>query len=82
MALDGNAKGLMDLHSRWIWDADVMRCRDCGRGLHVSRQGETLHHAAHCKHHGSTENPWRQIRFFIGFVGEFETSDTGDTKND
>lgn len=52
---------LRDLASVWELDGDLMRCRECGRALIASRDGETLHHHAECKHR-DRGHPWAELR--------------------
>lgn len=52
---------LLELSRFWIWDGDLMRCRECNRALVASRDGEPLSHDATCrfKRHA---HPWRDMR--------------------
>jgi len=58
-------QAMMDLHRLYRWSGDVMYCRECKRGVHISRLGETMNHAEGCE--GQEDlNPWQIIKECLG----------------
>jgi hypothetical protein len=51
------ADALNRLADSYRVNGDLMECRKCNRGIHVSRMGETMNHAADCPNEDDP-NPW------------------------
>lgn len=61
----GQNRSLIALNKIWEWNGDWMKCRDCGRALVASRDGEALRHRPGCSN--STHNhPWSDLRHILG----------------
>ena len=45
---------------RWKLDGDVMWCRCCKRGIHITRMGAPLNHTAGCKNDDDL-HPWHSL---------------------
>jgi hypothetical protein len=58
---------LFELYAMYKWDADIMRCRRCGRGIVASRIHEVFIHAHGCLNDGrlGAINPWDAMRRLI-----------------
>jgi hypothetical protein len=53
------------VRARFVRDADVIRCRECGRRIHESRTAEPMHHRAGCSLADLEDlgfNPWHYWR--------------------
>jgi len=46
------------------WDGDLMRCRSCKRGIHITRAREPFHHSHGCKNTEKAQ-PWGNLRDLI-----------------
>lgn len=60
-----NNNKLMRLAEVWVLDGDLMRCRECGRALIASRDGQPLRHKMDCSR-SSEEHPWQLLRDALG----------------
>lgn len=54
------ASKLREWDKRWRLDVDLIRCKDCGRGIHVSHRDKPLRHAPDCKL-ASGDAPWVEL---------------------
>lgn len=55
---------LMNWHKRFRLDGDLVRCQECGRGLHVSYPNEAISHQADCVSQDS-DRPWIELHCHI-----------------
>lgn len=58
-------KALRTLANTWELDGDLMRCRECGRALIASRDGEKMRHRSGCKR-AKRGDPWQELRRILG----------------
>lgn len=65
---DTRAEKLMALAGRFELDGDLMRCRACGRGIHISRDREDMIHAYGCRNE-TYERPWELLAGAISQEG-------------
>ena len=55
----GNASYLFKEFSKtWLLDGDILRCKKCNRGIHVSRMIEDFQHHPDCDNNKENRNPW------------------------
>lgn len=54
------AEKLVNWSIRWKLEYDLVRCKGCKLGLHISRRNESLAHAADCPH-DSSDCPWIEL---------------------
>jgi len=52
---------LLDFVDRWEVDADIVRCRSCGRGQQTSWMNYDFPHAANCRNELAERNPWKTL---------------------
>lgn len=48
----------------FLWDGDLMRCRQCKRGIHFTYFYEPMSHASGCKN-ASEQFPWADLQKLI-----------------
>jgi hypothetical protein len=51
-------ESLKTLDGHYEWNADLMCCRHCGRGQHVSLRHRPFQHASWCGKQSATALPW------------------------
>lgn len=56
---------LNSLAQRWVLDGDLIRCRACSRGQHISRGGEAFRHASWCIHTETESRPWFDLHALV-----------------
>ena len=64
MDRESNA-ALLSLSRKWKLQGDWMVCRECGRVLVASRDGEALIHKSGCKNQ-NFQHPWTDLRSILG----------------
>ena len=61
---DFRTEKLMDVSALFELNGDQMRCRGCGRAIHITKDAEPMRHRDGCLNSGYI-NPWGMLRFAL-----------------
>lgn len=59
------ARGIVRWTRLWNLDGDIVRCRDCGNGIHISRKAEAIRHHADCSETHGEDYPWQALQALL-----------------